>query len=352
MEHQGNREQEQRERGRDQHHWRRESERGQHYREMGSPPPQMGQPRRRDEEVFNNPMFSAGTESFPMGEKRRGFSIEYSPPREMFEARRERSRSPRRERQNFRPRNRFSGSPPRGSRSRTPEQQRRFHTGQGHEAERSSSSSSLTSQVATVREYINENSGILELPQFVDGQYPAVYFHSSSVYVADPSGNPYGPPARFSDVAGRFGLCLQTQMPVGTGVVINAEEVTSRFVQYQAYQVWPKATAMPIRNPQPEREQQSHLDDFHRKANPDLLVAAAINGLGARQLAPVKAFVAEIKNQDFGIIEIRFGPPKEALLKALFHREDVYMVDGARAVNHNFFKDKPLNDMVGLSLTH
>ena len=51
----------------------------------------------------------------------------------------------------------------------------------------------------------------------------------------------------------------------------------------------------------------------------------------------------EIKDEEFGIAQITFEPPEEERMYCLFHRDDIYLPDGKRALDHPFFKNKPLD---------
>jgi hypothetical protein len=199
-----------------------------------------------------------------------------------------------------------------------------------------------------VKEYINDQCGILELPKTADGAYPSVFFHAGVVHVANPAGNPYGPPVRLTpDLVLKHGINLQESLPIGTNVAINAGYVQSRWVTMQATAVWPKTATTPT-DVRPPSDHKHHLEAFHNRANPDLLVSASIHGLNSPKFGAVKGSIWEVKDAEFGVIQIKFAPPEEERLFVLFHREDVYLPDGIRAVSHPFFKDKPLSVIVSL----
>ena len=53
--------------------------------------------------------------------------------------------------------------------------------------------------------------------------------------------------------------------------------------------------------------------------------------------------VCEIKNEDFGIVETNVDGKK---FYCFFHRSNVWLRDGKRGVEVDFFRDKPLSAMV------
>ena len=61
-------------------------------------------------------------------------------------------------------------------------------------------------------------------------------------------------------------------------------------------------------------------------------------------LKPSSASVLEIFDDEYGMIQVKIL--NEERFFSVFHREDIYWKDGKRAVEHIFFKDKPLKDIV------
>ena len=53
--------------------------------------------------------------------------------------------------------------------------------------------------------------------------------------------------------------------------------------------------------------------------------------------------MCEIKNEDFGIVETNVDGKK---FYCFFHRSNVWLRDGKRGVEVDFFRDKPLSAMV------
>ena len=188
----------------------------------------------------------------------------------------------------------------------------------------------------SIREYINNESGIIEVSNRSDvSSYTTVFFHASVVYIADPTGNPYGHPVRLP-----CGISLEEAMDIGTGVHISVLPVASRWVKYQATAVWPSIARAPISSAvEMPIDNSVYMKNFHSKVNPNM-VTATIHGL----TGSAEAIVAEVKDYEYGIIQIQFN--KEDRLFSLFHRDDVYLPDGKRAVAHQYFKDKPLDMIV------
>ena len=190
----------------------------------------------------------------------------------------------------------------------------------------------------SIREHINNESGIIEVSNGSDvNSYTNVFFHASVVYISDPTGNPYGHPVRLP-----CGLSLEKAMDIGTGVHFSVLPVDSRWVKYQATAVWPSIARAPISAAVEMLIDNSvYLKNFHSKVNTNI-VTATIHGLNGS----AEAIVAEVKDYEYGIIQIQFN--KEDRLFSLFHRDDVYLPDGKRAVAHQYFKDKPLDMIVSL----
>jgi len=190
-------------------------------------------------------------------------------------------------------------------------------------------------QTGRVREYIDDYSGILELPKTRDGRYPSVYFHADCVFVPNPSGNPYGPPVRFSEVRG---ASLRELLQMGVDLQIDTAEIDNRYFGLLATAVWPRTTESPS-DPgvvSPVRLWE-HLHDFMDQLEECGPVWAAVHGLSAARLRPASAKVWELFDDDFGAIELKLTE-KNVRFICLFHREDVYLKDGKHAVEHEFFK--------------
>jgi hypothetical protein len=200
-----------------------------------------------------------------------------------------------------------------------------------------------------IKEYVNDEFGVVELPRTPEGDYPVALFHTSAIFVPNPFGNPYGPPARFSEVSSRRAMSLQKELPIGTKVMVHTMPISSRFVAKMVVAMWPKSTENP-EEMTPRVDPMLLLDKFHRLVgNLDNLVMATICELTPKQLGNPVAVVWEIKDESCGIIELKYRSPFPARFFALFHRDDVYLKDGKRAIEHEFFRDKPLSVMVSTS---
>lgn len=78
-------------------------------------------------------------------------------------------------------------------------------------------------------------------------------------------------------------------------------------------------------------------------------IYAALQDVNNINLSPSLAKVQEIFNDDYGIIEVNLTRMGQHLRYfAIFHRDDVYLPDGKRAKDHDYFRNKPLRNMASL----
>ncbi len=196
------------------------------------------------------------------------------------------------------------------------------------------------------------DSGIAELPPTNVGYLPSVFFHACAVYVPNPSGNPYGPPVLYSRLSRptdrRRPATLQELLPVGSQVRVRLGLLDRKIVDHVCLAMWPAETEEPPRE-DPDVDFAVIGDRVHSFLGAadrlEELVAADLSGLSDPNLQPADAWVQEVFDENFGAVEVRaMGADK---FTALFHREDVYLNDGKRAVEQEFFRDKPLRVMVG-----
>ena len=201
----------------------------------------------------------------------------------------------------------------------------------------------IEAAAAVIREYISDSAGIAELPAPRDGELkPAIFFHASVVYVPDPLGNPYGPPVRAGDAALQQPNVMRRSLPIGTTVLVNAHYVQSPFFAMQATTLWPTTTQDP-RIMRPAADQAEVLANYHREARLEGLVGVVFDGLDSREMIGYDAVVEKFVDRDFGIIELKMPGH---FVQVLFHRESVYLRDGKRAIDLDFFRDKDISDMV------
>lgn len=200
--------------------------------------------------------------------------------------------------------------------------------------------------LGVIREYISDTAGILDYqPNSRDGPFFAVYFHISVTFVPNTvSGDVYGTPVRYIDIVSRAEACLDRLLPVGTEVFFNAVEVNSPFFDFLAMTVWPNSTENPSRM-EPITNQSDFLSQFHERTTPDTIVPLTINGLDRLEMRDARAKIWEIKDESFGVIEILIGSQQDRFF-CMFHRSDVYLADGQKAVLSDMFRDKPLNAIV------
>ena len=178
-----------------------------------------------------------------------------------------------------------------------------------------------------------------------DNNFEACFFSDLSVFIPNPMGNPYGRAVRFLDHRDQHGLRLRTLLPIGEKFKLQSVSVYSNFFQRQALAIWPLSTEPPGEYPD-SRLVMKRFEIYHESLSHNLknLVRAEFHGLGARELDGSTACVWDIKNESYGILEVNL--PRSVRFFALFHKEDVYLKDGKRAVEHDFFMDKPLSEMV------
>ncbi|TRY69416.1 hypothetical protein TCAL_06944 [Tigriopus californicus] len=205
---------------------------------------------------------------------------------------------------------------------------------------------SVTRGLGVIREYISDTAGILDYqPNQRDGPFFAVYFHISVTFVPNTiNGDVYGPPVRYIDIVSRAEACLDRLLPVGSEVFFNAVEVNSPFFEFLAMTVWPNSTENPSRM-EPITNQSDFLSQFHERTTPDTIVPLTINGLDRLEMRDARAKVWEIKDEYFGVIEVLIGSEQDRFF-CMFHRSDVYLADGQKAVLSDVYRDKPLNDIV------
>jgi len=192
---------------------------------------------------------------------------------------------------------------------------------------------------AVVREYVNNESGIAELEATPDGYSPTVFFHACAAFKPNPEGNPYGMPTAFTTRDGP----LSALFPVGCGVKARVALLQNQLVDHVAVALWPTTTEAPPKAPPPQPLAPVVQQFLSRARLEDLTVADVVDPVASRDLEPAQAKVLEVVDDNYGVIRL---DSRRSRLHALFHREDVYLRDGKRAVDHEFFADKPLASMV------
>ena len=208
-----------------------------------------------------------------------------------------------------------------------------------------------------VKEYIDDFTGLMEVE--IDGKSLTAFFHASVVWLVNPRGNPYGPPVKFTDVLGQNtattrenkNVSLVNEMPIGSEIFMQILPVQNEFVQFVALFAWPKSTESPI-FPQTEGEQkilekkqEYFLKEFMNKVETRPKTDATFPGCLQEFYPGVEAIVYDIKDEQFGSIEIKGIRPKPFRFFALFHKDDVWLRDGKKATSVDFFRNKPLSEM-------
>jgi hypothetical protein len=56
----------------------------------------------------------------------------------------------------------------------------------------------------------------------------------------------------------------------------------------------------------------------------------------------------QIKDEEYGVLEVKGMIPEKFRFFSLFHRDHVWLKDGKRGVDVEFFKGKPLSAMVSM----
>ena len=209
----------------------------------------------------------------------------------------------------------------------------------------------------TIKEYIDDFTGLIEVDK--NGESLTAFFHATAIWLVNHRGNPYGAPVKYTDVLGQntattrenTDVTLMKEAPIGTEVLLHVMPVQSEVVQFVVLFAWPKSTEVPPRptndNDQKilEKKQEYFLKEFHNKLEGLSKVDATFPGC-IRSLYPdVHAEVWEIKDENFGIIEIRGERPSRYRFFALFHKSDVWLRDGKYGLGVDFFKHKPLREM-------
>ena len=209
----------------------------------------------------------------------------------------------------------------------------------------------------TIKEYIDDFTGLIEVDK--NGESLTAFFHATAIWLVNHQGNPYGAPVKFTDVLGQntattrenTDVTLTREAPVGTEVLLHVLPVQSEVVQFVVLFAWPKSTEVPPRptndNDQKilEKKQEYFLKEFHNKLESLSKVDATFPGC-IRSLYPdIHAEVWEIKDENFGTIEIRGERPSRYRFFALFHKSDVWLRDGKHGLSVDFFKHKPLQEM-------
>ena len=196
-------------------------------------------------------------------------------------------------------------------------------------------------------EYVSETCGTLEL-RLPNDRTMSAYFHQESVWIPNCFGNPYGPPIPFIDQQAGPRGSIKDEMPIGT--LVNVRAVNSsknqQLFEALALKIWPKVTENPPHEStsgyiELEQKLLPHFAQFSDRVVPNELVEASVHWPRADQAT---ASVCEIKNADFGIIELVFKGTKK--FYCFFHRKNVWLRDGKRGVDVEFFREKPLEAMV------
>ena len=261
-------------------------------------------------------------------------------------------------------------SPPRDFRSRSPppaqmggypgERQRPFspHQSRG-QAANWWEHNPKTILDGVIKEFIDEFTGFIEV--VVCGETLTAFFHASGVFVVNRQGNPYGPPVKFMDVLGQNtattrenkNVSLANEVPIGTEVMLQILPVKSEVVQFVVLFAWPKSTESPLlpstESEQKilEKKQEYFLKEFHNKQLDETKprVDATFPGCLPVLYPDVQASVYDMKDDNFGTIEIKGTRPKPFRFFALFHKDDVWLRDGKRGTSVDFFRHKPLREM-------
>ena len=146
-------------------------------------------------------------------------------------------------------------------------------------------------------------------------------------------GNPYGLPVPFIDPNGAPRDSLSQELPIGS--VINVRAVTSsknqQLFEALALKLWPKSSETPDQCGHEEyisieKRLMPHFDQFADLVNPNELVEASIHW---PSMSVGSSTVCEIKNDDFGIVEVSILGKK---FYCFFHRTNVWLRDGKRGV--------------------
>ena len=207
-----------------------------------------------------------------------------------------------------------------------------------------------------IKEYIDDFTGLMEVE--LNGELLTAFFHATAVWVVNPDGNPYGEPVKFTDVLGKNtattrenkNISIYTEAPLGSEVMLQVMPVQSEMVQLVVLSAWPMSTETP---PQPkteseqkmlEKKQEYFLKEFHNKLETLPVVEATFPGNIPALYPSLQAHIWELRDDDFGIIEIKGDRPMCRFL-ALFHKSDVYMRDGKQGCKVEYFKHRTLKDM-------
>ena len=159
-----------------------------------------------------------------------------------------------------------------------------------------------------------------------------------------------GPPLLYTDSPT---LPLQKLFPLGQEVLVNARKVRSDLVSLQATVVWPKFTEIPTYKLKPSKLDED-LAFFLHECTVDKLVPVCVNGLppvGSLNIWSAK--IKEIVNEEFGIVELTSDPrdgKREFChkFKCFFHKSDLWVEDGVRVGDNEFYNQKPLSQLVSL----
>ena len=175
------------------------------------------------------------------------------------------------------------------------------------------------------------------MPKQPDNTFPCVFFHTDSVFVTNQNGNPYGPPIKINGDISKVA-------PFEVDLLCNGYLVQDHpFVTYVATSVWPNTTERP--NTESSRSAMDlKLQEFTEQFGKNKPLSLTFHGLQSPKLKPSSASVWEIFDDEYGMIQVKIL--NEERFFSIFHREDIYLKDGKRAVDHIFFRDKPLKDIV------
>lgn len=207
--------------------------------------------------------------------------------------------------------------------------------------------STIICQPARIREYIDDLSGILELPKTSRGEFPAAFFHADAVFVAEPKASAHAAPVRFTELHRRTSSprSLRSYINYGSSVITNLVKIDgNKYFQYLAVCVWRKECQRPMNDLIVDLDRhQENLAQFMRRMEQRQPVFAAIHGFTANRLRASTASISQIVNDDFGLIEVNM-PAHATRFFALFHKDDVYLRNGVRAVE--YLGSRPLKEIV------
>lgn len=208
-----------------------------------------------------------------------------------------------------------------------------------------------------VKELIDDFTGVMAVE--VNGEHVTAFFHATALWLTNPDGNPYGPPVKFTDILGKNtattkenkSVTLANEAPVGSEFLLHAMPIKSSIVQLVILSAWPKSTETPALPTDEnaakilEKKQEYFLKEFHNKLEVSQIVEATFPGCLPSIYPDVQATVWEIRDDNFGIVEVKGRDPINFRFFALFHKDDVWLRDGKRGVHVDFFKHKPLKEM-------